>query len=94
MIAYSQGARKGYVYLLHPVGHNVYKIGCTVDLVNRLQRMQRGRDVPLEYVACIPSDDYELLEQRLHRIYRRFRLDGEWFALTPEDVEYIRGLAS
>lgn len=84
----------GYVYVVHPVGHNAYKIGRTVDLDGRLEKMQRKRSIRLEYVVTVWTDDYERLETRLIEKYQPLKLDGDWFALSDTDIEYIRGLTS
>lgn len=94
LIRPSQEPRAGYVYVVAPVGHNVYKIGCTVNLETRIARMKRKHDFKLEYVTAVPSSDYVALEDALHRRYAGYRLDGEWFALMPEHIEFIKGLAS
>lgn len=86
--------RSGYVYVVCPVGHNAYKIGRTVDLKSRMARMQRNRSIKLEYVLTVWSNDYEQLEERLIEKYQPLKLDGDWFALSESDIEYIRGLAA
>lgn len=85
--------KPGYVYLMRPIGHNVYKIGCTVDLDSRLYRKQRGKDYRLEYVAHIWSEDYERLEKAIHQKFNGYLLADEWFALPDEAVEWFKGLA-
>ncbi len=84
----------GYVYLVAPVGHNAYKIGASVSLHTRMQRMQRKRICKLEYVAVIFSENYFALEAQLIAKYQPYKLDGDWFALPVEEVEYIKGLAT
>ena len=82
----------GYVYLIRPVGHNVYKIGCSVDVEKRLSRLQRRRGYRLECVVRIWSNDYQALEEALHRHFAARCLIGEWFVLEDQDVAFIRGL--
>jgi hypothetical protein len=41
----------------------------------------------------IQTSDMRELERMLHARFADKRVDGEWFILTPEDVEYIKGLA-
>lgn len=86
--------KPGYVYLMQPKGHNVYKIGCTMHLEKRLQRKQNDiLGVALEYVAVVWSEDYERLEQHLHRTFAAYHLAGEWFVLPDATVEWFKGLA-
>jgi len=87
-------AAKGYVYVVHPEGHNAYKIGCTIQPEVRLAQMQRRLDCKLVYAAVIPCDDQYRLESQLQMRFSRKALSGDWFALSLADVEYIKGLAS
>lgn len=91
---YAYDSKVGYVYIVHPIGVNAYKIGCTVNLFQRYRKLQSAKDYQLEFVACVLSNDPYRLEYLLHRRFVRCHLSGEWFALTPEDVKYIKGPAS
>ena len=77
----------GYVYLMKPVGHNVYKIGETINIPKRMARMQKKKDYELELVAAveITREIQWQVEHRLHEHYSRYRLASEWFVL-PEDA--------
>lgn len=86
--------REGFVYVVKPAGHNVYKIGCSVDVERRLARMQRKYDFSLELVAVIYSKDYERLEAQMHRRFAKYHLIGEWFVLPDSAIEYLKGLTS
>lgn len=83
----------GYVYLVHPIGHNVYKIGCTTDLARRMKKMQSGHDYKLEYIAAIYYENYIYAEFKWHRKYERYHLSSEWYALPDSEVEHFKGLA-
>jgi hypothetical protein len=48
----------------------------------------------VEYVCLIKTDDMYALEKQLQREYSDKNIKGEWFALSPADVEYIKGLAT
>ena len=77
----------GYIYLMKPVGHNVYKIGETIDIEKRMARMQKKKDYELEclYSIEVTRDIQWQVERKLHNLYSRYRLASEWFAL-PQDV--------
>ncbi len=34
----------GFIYLMKPVGHNVYKIGETINIEKRMARMQKKKE--------------------------------------------------
>ena len=79
----------GYIYLMKPVGHNVYKIGETINIEKRMARMQKKKDYELECIAFIEitRDIQWQVEHRLHEHYKRYRLASEWFALPEDAVE-------
>ncbi|MBT9173888.1 MAG: hypothetical protein DDT21_02294 [Syntrophomonadaceae bacterium] len=78
----------GYVYLLHHDG--TYKIGISKNVPNR--RTQIGTKMPHEVtlIQSIKTDDMVELEALLHERYAGKRMNGEWFALTNEDVRTIK----
>lgn len=82
----------GYVYLLSsPFGY--FKIGCSTKPKNRL--MTFGVQLPFE-VECdclIFTGDMYGLEHQLHERFMDRRAKGEWFQLTTDDVNYIKGLS-
>lgn len=82
----------GYVYLLQsPTG--TYKIGRTKNPADRMHTFSVKLPFEVEYVCVIPTDDRFTLERTLHRKFKAQRVNGEFFRLSPEDVEYIKGLA-
>lgn len=84
--------KPGYVYLLKS-DKGFWKIGRTVDPENRGKTF--GIQLPFEvsFECLIKADNMMLLEAELHHRFDHKRINGEWFDLTPEDVEYIKGLA-
>ena len=83
----------GYVYLLKSeVGH--WKIGRAKDPVARIKTFTVKLPFRVEYETLIKTDDMQKLERELHERFADKRLDGEWFDLDADDVEYIRGLSN
>lgn len=82
----------GYVYLLKAdTGH--YKIGRTKNPKDRIKTFSVKLPFRVEYDCLIKSDEYITLEAELHATFADKRIEGEWFALTDDDVAYIRELA-
>lgn len=82
-----------YVYLIRsPDG--VYKIGKTANPEQRLRAFLTQFPFAVEYVSLIRTENMGKLEKELHRKFDLKRLKGEWFALSDDDVTYIKGLAS
>lgn len=74
----------GYVYLISGGGY--YKIGKTTNLGDR--RKQIGLQLPFEVSLrhAVHTEDIDRLELYWHERFASKRLNGEWFALTAEDV--------
>lgn len=84
--------KDGYVYLVQsPTG--AYKIGRTMNPQNRLKTFHVKLPFEVDFVALIPTEDSWKLESELHGKFYKKRIRGEWFNLSPEDVEYIKSLA-
>lgn len=68
---------------------NHYKIGITNNVQDRLQHLQTANSAKLELLNSVKTSDPPLLEKELHTKFAVKRLEGEWFKLTNNDVEYI-----
>lgn len=84
---------EGYVYLLQSPS-KAYKIGRTRTPENRLKTFGVQLPFEVEYICLIATSDMYRLERQLHQRFATKRINGEWFALTPEDIEFIKGLAT
>jgi hypothetical protein len=84
--------KPGYVYLIKsPSGH--YKIGRAIDPHDRVRTFGVQLPFEVEIIALIQTDDYVRLEKSLHAYFESQRVNGEWFNLSPADVEYIKSLS-
>ena len=84
----------GYVYLLKAADGS-YKIGKTVNTKSRKRTFDVRLPFKVEYVHTIETDDMHSLEKALHKQFAASRLRGsEFFALAPEDVQFIISLGS
>jgi len=82
---------EGYVYLLRSdIG--LYKIGKSKDPASRIRTFGIKLPFRVEYEHVIHTSAMTTLELELHHRYADKRMDGEWFALTPEDVDAIRAI--
>lgn len=85
--------RNGFVYLIQsPTG--AYKIGRTNNPDDRMRTFSVKLPFEVEYVCLIHTEDMHGLEKSLHYQFEEKRINGEWFNLSPEDVEYIKRLAT
>lgn len=64
------------------------KIGTTADLRQRFSKLRLSSPVPL-FVHAVARDDRHR-EAEFHHEFRKYRLHGEWFRITPTLLERIR----
>lgn len=83
--------KPGYVYLLSSAD-GTHKIGRTKDPKQRLNSFKSMR-MQVEYVCLIQTKNMNRLEADLHIKFKDKRIQGEWFDLDTDDIEYIKGLA-
>src|SRR5262245_53465373 len=75
----------GIVYVLQTEGSQPVKIGQTAETVeDRIKELQPGNPYPLRELASFHSYSYRQIEQALHRRYKPYRMNNEWFNLPPD----------
>lgn len=84
-----------YNYLFYDPFTDYYKIGRSINPVERLSSVNRG--IPpgrqkVEIVHYFWTDNSCDSEMELHDLYEDQRLSGEWFGLNPEDVAYFESI--
>jgi len=76
----------GYVYIAQ--SGDYCKIGFTSHSpADRISQLQTGNPHPVKLVGMIPGTMRD--EERLHAEFADKQVRGEWFALTPDDVQHI-----
>ena len=70
-----------YVYMIQK-GYGSIKIGVSKDPDARLRQLQTGNHGDLFIIAKFPfksEAEARTMENELHKKFRKFRLNGEWF---------------
>ena len=85
------GVAPGYVYFVQEYMNGTFKIGKTKHVERRMNLF--GVKLPFEnkLIYLIQTANYHQTEVAFHKHFSNKRLEGEWFALTKEDISWIRG---
>lgn len=77
------------VYILKAVGTPRIKIGWATDVASRIRSLKTGCPYPVELIATIESED-PVIERELHKLYREYRVHGEWFELPDKAIGWLK----
>ncbi len=80
----------GYVYLLKHGSRREYKLGRTNNPLRREGELGIQLPEKLQPVHYIETDDPAGIETYWHTRFASKRKEGEWFALTPDDVRAFK----
>lgn len=69
-------------YLVYGIDLGLYKIGRSKNIKRRIRNLVSKNKTRITYMRSWPID----VENKLHGIYARKRVKGEWFNLSKEDV--------
>jgi hypothetical protein len=83
--------RSGFVYLMQ-AENGEYKIGLSQNPPARALQLELNIGFRMTIIHAIPSDDMQIDERNLLNTYSDKCIHGEWFALTPADVDHICSL--
>lgn len=70
------------------------KIGLTKNFVSRMTTFTTCTPYPVLVENLIPSRDIHRSERFLHLCFHDHRVNGEWFALEPGEIEDLRKIKS
>jgi hypothetical protein len=88
---YSENRKKvtwGTVYFIKCGQY--YKIGATKDVKSRLSSIRVTNPCDCELIHIVKTENMYLTERLFKSMFGRANLKGEWFSLTPENIEYIK----
>ena len=88
VVSGSRSPTVGYVYLVWSMYG--YKIGKAVNVPKRTKLFEVKLPFPIRVEHYAMFSDYTQAERSLHLHFHEKRLEGEWFALTNEDISFIK----
>jgi Meiotically up-regulated gene 113 len=80
----------GYVYLVRHGSRQEYKIGRTNNPIRREGELRTELPEQLQPVHKIATDDPAGIEKYWHSRFSEKRKNGEWFALSADDVQAFK----
>lgn len=86
----SSEVKTGYVYLIRHGNRNEYKIGMTYNPIRREGEIRLELPEKIEPIHTIATDDPYGIEHYWHNRFKDKRKEGEWFALSSDDVRAFR----
>jgi len=79
----------GYVYLLGSKKFHWYKIGKTRHATIRVSELGILLPFRIEVIAIWQAWDHHELERLLHLEFEPYRVNGEWFSLSSQQVDRL-----
>ena len=70
-----------YIYIIGVHNSNFYKIGCSINPIERLQGLQTASPYNLNLIAMFESKNMFVDEKKIHQALDKHRVRGEWFNL-------------
>ena len=84
--------KRGYIYLIHAVGSDRYKIGLTTRSVEaRFAELNSSQSpFPLELIDWFETPNVTEDEAYFHEKYSAHRVHGEWFEFDKRTLKKVR----
>jgi hypothetical protein len=79
--------RKGFVYIIQC--HEYVKVGIADKVAIRLSSLQTGCPYELRLLASWRSECAERDESRLHSLWKRYEVRGEWFNVPAGELACV-----
>lgn len=75
---------RGYVYLIHAVGTDYYKVGKSINPDQRILQIAPKMPFDVRFIRVWRSEFMSLAEKMVHKELAECRVNGEWFQLTRD----------
>lgn len=80
---------KQFIYITGSTETNIYKIGLSSNPEQRVKTINGSSNQKNDYQKIYEVHNMNLSEKSLHLKFKEQRLNGEWFKLTQEDLDWI-----
>ncbi|MBD2414515.1 hypothetical protein FACHB389_31500 [Nostoc calcicola FACHB-389] len=82
--------KPGYIYVVHAINTDRYKIGKSVNPNNRLVSLSKQAPYKLKLLFSFAVQDMSKAEKQLHQYFIDKQVNSEWFQLSNDDIEYLK----
>lgn len=79
----------GAIYILSGLP-DIYKIGKTIHLNKRMYQLRVQLPFRVQLVWSDYTSHMSTVERAIHKELRAQRINGEWFGLTGEQLQYVK----
>lgn len=86
--------KPGYIYVVHAVDTELYKIGKSVNPNNRLASLSKQAPYRLKLLFSFAVKDMSRAEKQLHQHFVDKQVNSEWFQLSSDDIEHLKSWSS
>lgn len=70
--------------------NGLVKIGIANNVYLRLESLNTASPVDLNLLFWIETNEARKLESSFHNIFRSKHIKGEWFNLSPDDIDWVK----
>lgn len=84
------GKQRCVYFIKNSTGH--VKIGISLSAKHRLRQLQHANSEKLEILEEVYVADASSMELKLHSLFEKSRMMGEWFTISPSNVRFIASL--
>ena len=86
-------SKPGYIYVIHAVNTDRYKIGKSINPNNRLVSLSKQAPYKLKLLFSFAVQDMSRAEKQLHQHFVDKQVNSEWFQLSNDDIEDLKSLS-
>lgn len=82
--------KPGTIFIYRELGTNLYRVGYTSDLENRIKSLENSSPNTIDIVSKHYSISSKLLKEFLTDVYEDKHSHNNWYELDESDIEYFR----
>jgi len=85
-IIIEKGKNKEGVYIISIKDSDLFKIGLTKNIEQRLKQLQTGNPFEFRLIEFFPTSKFKELEKTLHKKYKKNKYKNEWYIMNGTEL--------